>query len=202
MAYRDFKMETLNTKFSIVQASGRLFGELPHVAPSVWLTATLERNSHFPKTTEKAVSEYLINPILSEIVVLNSGKITLLSGEQLNADKLQNLNGEVDFMFLHIPYTVEVQSPVICITEAKLNQATEKSIPQAAAQMFGAQVFNKNHDKPTETMYGAVTDGEKWIFLKLQNLVLTIDTERYVTKKLDELLGVLHFIVQEQMKTV
>ena len=85
---------------------------------------------------------------------------------------------------------------------AKLNQATEKSTPQAAVQMFGAQVFNKNHDKPTETMYGAVTDGKKWIFLKLHNLVLTIDTERYVTKNLPKLLVVLDFIVKAQMKNV
>ncbi len=36
-----------------------------------------------------------------------------------------------------------MQAPLICITEAKLHEGLERAIPQAAAQMIGAQVFNK-----------------------------------------------------------
>jgi hypothetical protein len=64
-------------------------------------------------TTEKAVCEYLISPILTEIQLRNEG-IVLFSGEQLNVDKKLNLNGEIDFLFTKATNHLSIESPIFC----------------------------------------------------------------------------------------
>lgn len=198
MAYRDFKLSDLQQKFGIKQDKKRLFQKvIPPVPPSDWLVQTLERNNlSVPLTTEKAVSEAIILPILSEVLINNQDKISLFSGETLVGDKTAGLNGEIDFLFIKQARALEVYAPVINITEAKLNQALEKSIAQAAAQMLGAQLFNHKHNIPIENIYGTVTNGQTWIFLFLENNNLFVDTQqKFSTENLPELLGAFQLII-------
>jgi hypothetical protein len=190
MAYRDFKLNDLNVKFGIHQREAKLFHNIKLIQPSDWLFQTLERNQKkIRMTTEKAVSEAIIMPILSAVQENNEDELTLFSGENLLADKSVGLNGEVDFLFIKQPQAYEIYAPVINVTEAKLNKAIEKSIAQAAAQMVGARVFNQKNDNPIETIFGVVTNGDKWIFLKLEKELLLIDSDRYSSENLPELLG-------------
>jgi hypothetical protein len=190
MAYRDFKLNDLNVKFGIHQREAKLFQNIKLIQPSDWLFQTLERNQKkIRMTTEKAVSEAIIMPILSAVQENNEDELTLFSGENLLADKSVGLNGEVDFLFIKQPQAYEIYAPVINVTEAKLNKAIEKSIAQAAAQMVGARVFNQKNDNPIETIFGVVTNGDKWIFLKLEKELLLIDSDRYSSENLPELLG-------------
>jgi hypothetical protein len=190
MAYRDFKLNDLNVKFGIHQREAKLFQNIELIQPSDWLSQTLERNQKkIRMTTEKAVSEAIIMPILSAVQENNEDELTLFSGENLLADKSVGLNGEVDFLFIRQPQAYEIYAPVINVTEAKLNKAIEKSIAQAAAQMVGARVFNQKNDNPIETIFGVVTNGDKWIFLKLEKELLLIDSDRYSSENLPELLG-------------
>jgi hypothetical protein len=46
------------------------------------------------------------------------------------------------------------------VIEAKQGEL-EKAVPQAAAQMYGAQIFNNNHNRPVEINYGVVSDGRE-----------------------------------------
>ncbi len=195
MAYRDFKLSDLKVKFNLTQRSEKLFGIVPNVEPSETLLLIIERSRKMRITTEKAVSEAIIMPVLSEIQILNEDKLTLFSGENLLADRSLGLNGEVDFLIIREPQSYEVIAPIINVTEAKFNRAIENSIAQAAAQMMGARVFNQKHNCPYETIYGCITNGSDWLFLKLEGNVLFVDTDKYVTRNLSELLGILQNII-------
>jgi hypothetical protein len=198
MAYRDFKISDLEKKFGVkTQQVSFLPNPVIPVAPSAWLLQTLEiKRKAKPNTTEKAVSESIIDPILTEVTVRNADKITLFSGENLKADIKNGLNGEIDFMMVHKHEALELTEPVINITEAKLNQAIEKSLAQAGSQMIGARVFNANNGNPIQTIHGAVTNGKNWIFMKLEADNLYIDTEKdYSTSNLPEILGIFQVII-------
>ena len=196
MAYRDFKLEDLRAKFGIQNQETILFQNIISVEPSAWLAETLVRHvASIRKTTEKAVSEATISPILSEIQNRNKHKISLFSGENLNADRKSGLNGEVDFLFVLDPLAYELTSPIISITEAKLSKAIYNSFNQAIAQMIGAQLFNQKKNQPYTTIYGSVTNGFEWRFFKLEEKTLHIDETSYTTNNLPQLLGVLQFII-------
>ena len=196
MAYRDFKLADLEDKFGITQRQIKLFDTIEPIEPSPWLIETLrKKRKGIRATTEKAVSESTISAILTEVQELNEDKTTLFSGENLNADRAAGLNGEVDFIFVNRPDVFEIIAPVINIAEAKFNQAVEKSIGQAAAQMIGARVFNQKHKNPIETIFGCVTNANQWIFLKLEKTHLYIDTDEYSSRNIPELLGVFQKIV-------
>ncbi len=196
MAYRDFKTIDLQEKFGIVNAQTKLFPDIKHVEPSSLLVQILERNRQSTSLrTEKAVSEALIAPILMEVLEHNQKKVTLFSGENLVADKSLGLNGELDFLFLKAPYALDIAAPIINITEAKLDRALIKAMNQCAAQMIGAQLFNKTHKYEQNIIYGAVTDGYEWRFVRLEDKTLTLDKDQYNSANLPQLLGVLQTII-------
>jgi hypothetical protein len=196
MAYRDFKLDDLRTKFGITNQETILFDDVVPVEPSAWLKETLVRHvASIRKTTEKAVSEATISPILSEIQNRNKHKISLFSGENLNADRKNGLNGEVDFLFVLDPLAYELTSPIISITEAKLSKAIYNSFNQVIAQMIGAQLFNQKKNQPHDIIFGSVTNGFEWRFFKLEGKTLHIDETSYTTNNLPELLGVLQTII-------
>jgi hypothetical protein len=196
MAYRDFKTSDLKEKFGLTIKSALLFPKITNVDASSLLLQILERNKgNLRMITEKIVSEAIILPILLEIQVSNRPKISLFSGQILNIDKSKGLNGELDFLFVNQPDALELSTPIICITEAKLDSALEKAVNQAAAQMIAAQIFNEKDKQNIHVIHGAVSNGFQWLFLRLENNILTIDTEQYSVANLPQLLGVLQTIV-------
>ena len=130
---------------------------------------------------------------MTEIQLRNKG-IILFSGEQLNVDNSRNLNGEIDFLFTKTNNFLEIECPILCITQAKIG-LINKGIPQAAAQMYGVRLFNEREGKPTPITYGAVTDGKTWRFLKLKEQTLYTDLNIYYLYNLPLLLGVLQWII-------
>lgn len=79
------------------------------------------------------------------------------------------------------------------LVEAKLENLNA-GLGQCAAEMVAAQIFNQQTDKP---IYGCVTNGELWNFLKLVGLELTIDLEVYTLEPIERLLGILVYLARE-----
>jgi hypothetical protein len=196
MAYRDFTFSDLYTKFGIQQSRKKLFASIVPEKPSDLLLAYLDTASDAALSTEKAVSEALVYPILQEIRLKNRNELKLFSGENLLGDRAKGLNGECDFILSKSPKTLDLGSPIINITEAKQGDIENlKSQAQAAAQLLGARLFNQHHGSTVDTLYGACTSGFTWVFLKLEGNEIFIDTDRYSTSNLPQLLGVLQTII-------
>lgn len=197
MAYRDFTFEDLESKFGIKQTTKQLFTQkIVAVEPSAWLLESLKRASNSSLTTEKAISEAIVYPVLQEIKFNNSDTISLFSGENLNADKKNGLNGKCDFILTQVPQSIELRTPIFNVTEAKQGIADHpRSLAQTAAQMLGARTFSANHHKPLDTIYGVCTSGLVWIFLLLEGNTLFIDTDRYTTTNIPQLLGTIQKVV-------
>ena len=195
MAYRNFTLETLEQKFGIREMGIQLFEtkKVQRVEPSEKLKMDLEDANIITLSTEKAVSERLVAPILAEIGKRNDF-IQIFSGEIIVGDKKQGLNGEIDFIFSRTPWTLKPKNPLLCVTESKLG-LVDKGVDQAAAQMLGVRYFNQKHDYKDIAVHGVVTDGKSWRFLKLDGNNLFVDRTDYSTTDLSLLLGVLQEIM-------
>ena len=197
MAYRNFKFIDLETQFGIIQTTDSIFS-LPIVLiePTAHLLENIKIAEDSPLTTEKAVSEGLVYPILQEIRVRNRAFIELFSGENIDGDKTKGLNGECDYIIAKAPRAVELKAPILCVTEAKRGDIENpRSLSQAAAQLVGATYFNQKQGHATDVIFGACTSGFSWVFMKLEGKTLTIDTHRFSIRQLPELLGVLQNII-------
>ncbi len=63
--------------------------------------------------------------------------------------------------------TVTLQAPLFVVVEAK-KQDFDLDIDQCAAQMLGAKIFNTQKGSEVTSIYGCVTTGDDWIFLKME----------------------------------
>jgi type IV secretory pathway protease TraF len=59
------------------------------------------------------------------------------------------------------------------------------------AEMVAAQIFNDREGKPQPRIYGAVTIGNQWQFLMLEQKVLRVDNRFYDLEELPSILGIL-----------
>ena len=74
--------------------------------------------------------------------------------------------------------------------EAK-NESISSELGQCIATMIAARLFNQREGQPIDILYGAVTTGTDWKFLKLEGKTASIDINAYYIKELDKILGVL-----------
>ena len=172
-------------------------GEVIDLAPSLWLKQSLDFNLRRPMGTEKAKSELIITPILNELVIRNEERITFFSGYNFDVDKKKGLKGHVDFMLSHETQLPYIEAPTFCIVEAK-NDNLDNGIPQCIAEMFAAQLFNQRRSKPQEVIFGTVTSGLAWQFMKLTGNELVLDADIYYLNQLPHLIGILQIIVDTQ----
>lgn len=147
--------------------------------------------------TEKAKSENIVFPILLELVRRNQKFFTIYSGENLNID--DQLKGECDFILAKDIGSFDLDYPIIQIVEAKRGEI-ELGVPQCAAQMVGAKRFNEKNGIQLERMYGCVTNGNDWLFIRLEG-DLFIDRRVYFLNELNELRAVFQTII-DYYKTV
>jgi len=198
MSYSNFKnLDEVKQQFKIaVSSSGSLFAESPKVEISPMLAAILEENTSLALNinTEKARSELIISPVLVEARKLLKHQISLYSGIDFSVDEAQGLNGFCDFILSGSPDQVFLESPVLCVVEAK-NENIKSAYGQCAAEMIAAQLFNhrQQHD---DTVFGLVTTGSNWKFLKLEQQTLFIDYDEYLISQADKILGVLLHIMR------
>ncbi len=195
MAYGDYKnLAEFSKKFGIVNKVSLAVDSSKMLEPSDWLKDTLRRNRQLPIKSEKSRSELIVSPILMEMRERNNQFFTIYSGDNLNIDEENGLKGECDFILARDTGTFDVSAPIMQVVEAKKNDI-EIGIPQCAAQMLGAKIFNEREGNPTEIIYGCVTTGDDWLFMKLENKLLLIDSQKYYLGNLNQLLGVFQTII-------
>jgi hypothetical protein len=197
MAYGDFTLDQVRTAFAIqVVEQPDLFGTAPDLAPSDWLAALLKGGVPLARAvnTEKARSELIIAPVLAELRLRFPDRCSWFSGVELNADPARGLRGYCDFIVSRSAVQHLLDAPILLVAEAK-NADLATGYGQCAAGMVGAQVFNEQKGRPPGPIYGAVTTGETWAFLKLEATTLTLDMQAYPIDRLPKVLGILREMV-------
>ena len=195
MAYNKFTLQETVEKFGLhIQYVDTILEEIHPKPPSQWLIQTLRKG--LPRATrmrtEKARSELIIAPILLELQELRSKQMSFFSGVSFDVDKKQGLSGRCDFLICRDEEKSFITAPIIAIVEAK-NDNLEAGLGQCAAEMYAAQLFNQKKQSAIKSVYGVVTTGVIWQFLKLEGAVLFIERIEKTfdfEHNLDELLGI------------
>jgi len=189
MPYSDFKtINQAKASFELNTTLIDLFPQVELIEPSAYLKTTLKRNLTiaFDNDTKKARSELIIAPLLIEIRELFNRKVSLFSGREFNVDATQGLNGFCDYIVSASEFTLEIEAPVITIVEAK-NESTNAGLGQCIAEMVAAQRFNQARNRTISNIYGVVTTGRVWRFLKLSAQTVAIDNEELVIENKEDL---------------
>ena len=63
--------------------------------------------------------------------------------------------------------------------EAK-NDNLRSGLGQCIASMYAAQLFNQQSSTPIDAVFGVITTGSAWKFLRLQQAVVTLDLKEYL----------------------
>ena len=199
MAYSDFTLARLKSELGITVIEGvSLFGDVAGMEASPYLQEGLKRCERFVTlvNTEKVRSEFLIAPILGEILERSNQPSSLFSGTDFNVDPEQGLVGFCDFILSQSAEHVDIVAPVITIVEAK-NESIRSGLGQCIAEMVAAQLFNEQKGQLIPTIYGAVTTGSLWRFLTLEGTIAHIDRPEYFIGNLDKILGILMLPFQD-----
>jgi hypothetical protein len=195
VSYSQFKYDDLDALNINVERKRFLPDNIAEIEPSDWLKTTLKRNLNLPLASEKAKSEHIIAPILTEMVEINHQRFTYFSGYSFDVNKSLGLKGRCDFILSADPLAPRINAPVFSIVEAK-NDNLDVGIPQCIAQMYAARLFNQKRNRPISAIYGAVSFGFEWQFLCLPNdHTALLDPTIYYQIRLPQLLGVLQYIV-------
>jgi hypothetical protein len=193
MAYTDFSLTKFKKNFNItIKEEIDLFATVEPIEISEKLTNTLEETTELALAinTEKARSEMIITPILLEVRRKANYQISLFSGTDFNVDIERGLNGYCDFVISRSREQLTINAPVLIIVEAK-NENIKGGLGQCAAAMLAAQLFNEQEGNEIKTIYGAVTTGDIWKFLKLEGTDIFIDLNNYYIQELNKILGIL-----------
>lgn len=201
MAYSDFTLDQLRQKFGVENKRLPILQNCEPVAPSNFLIDSLNEVETLPIRSEKAKSEWIVVPILRELRSRNNNFFTIYSGDNLNADEANGLKGECDFILAKDIQSFDINYPIIQIVEAKKNDV-ELGVPQCAAQLIGAKIFNQKKDTNLNKIYGCVTTGNEWLFMVLEESEIKINTKVLFLNQIEQILGTFQCIIDFYKKVL
>lgn len=146
--------------------------------------------------TEKARSELIIAPVLIEIRKIFNKEISFFSGIELNIDRERDLTGFCDFIISQSSEQLFLNTPVITVVEAK-NDNIMSGLGQCAAEMIASRIFNEQEGTILSKIYGVVTSGNMWKFLKLKGNAIYIDLDDYSIKEISKIVGILCSMIEQ-----
>ncbi|BAY27199.1 hypothetical protein NIES2100_70210 [Calothrix sp. NIES-2100] len=199
MAYSDFRLADIIDTFGlIIHESSGMFAGVQEQECSDLLSTILKENVDLAVaiSSEKARSEMIISPILLEIRRKFNYEISFFSGVDFTVDSQRGLNGFCDFILSLSSEQLLVRIPVVVIVESK-NENLRFGLAQCIAEMVAAQLFNDKNQNKIKAIYGAVTIGTLWQFLKLEGNIVSIDLSEYYIKDIKKILGILYSAIAE-----
>jgi len=188
MAYNEFSLDLLKQRFGLQIDEGiDIFSDVPAVSVSDLLSETIREGVPLALaiSTEKARSELIITPILLEVRRQFGQRISFFSGVEFTVDPERGLKGTCDYLLSLSTEQLTIEAPVVAIVEAK-NENIKQGISQCIAELVAAQLFNRQRNNPIETIYGVVTTGSNWKFLRL-----TVDLTEYYIREVEKIVGIL-----------
>ncbi|MEB3192350.1 MAG: hypothetical protein VKL42_18565 [Snowella sp.] len=193
MSYSDFSLGSVKKAFQLQLIEKiDLFKETSDLSPSHLLNETIKENLPLAlaSNTEKSRSEMLITPILIDLRRQFTNRIGIFSGINFTVDPAQGLNGNCDFLISYSEELLLVTAPIITLVEAK-KEDLNGGLGQCIAEMIAAQRFNQQEGNEITEIYGVVTSGTVWKFLKLSENQVFLDLTEYYLGDLPKILGIL-----------
>ena len=193
MLYSDFSLRKVKQDFNLTIVEKNTFLDNIHPQePSSFLATFIEK--YLPLAlalnTEKARSEMLICPILLEVKEICASSISLFSGNDFTVDTSIGLSGVCDFLISLSSEQLFLEAPAVVVVEAK-KEDLNGGLGQCVAEMIAAQRFNETNNTPIPIIYGTVTTGDRWKFLKIENQTVTIGLIEYTVPPVEQILGIL-----------
>jgi len=194
MRFSDFTLESVSALLGITTQAADLFADAVPVAVPAWLVETLAKRTSLALISEKSRSEFIVVPILQATRDLSGGRLAIFSGQRLDVDAERGLSGECDFILALAPALPPLRAPLATVVEAKKNDI-EAGLGQCIAQMVAAREFNRAAGHASIPLYGCVTTGEVWQFLRLGEGVALIDNQRLYLDDVETILAAFQAIV-------
>ncbi|MDZ8109568.1 MAG: hypothetical protein RM338_28635 [Nostoc sp. DedQUE12a] len=201
MSYSDFTLDKVRKTFDLIISDKiDIFASIPPIECPPLLAEILQENIPLAlaSNTEKSRSEMIIAPILISIRKYLNNQISLFSGIDFSVDISQGLNGNCDFIISRSPELLILNAPVVTIVEAK-KENINAGLGQCVAEMLAAKLFNEREGNNIKTIYGTVTTGTIWKFLKLIGQVVEIDLGEHYISEIGKILGILSNILTEEV---
>ena len=200
MPYSDFNLKKVKSEFGLELVENQdLFSTVAEVEISDFLSGTLKQNIPIALaiSTEKASSELIIINIFLEIK--NQLQVSFFSGIDFTVDKERGLNGFCDFIISSSSEQLFLDAPIVTVVEAK-NEKIISGLGQCVAEMIAARIYNAREGKEMPCIYGAVTTGHAWKFLKLEANTAYIDIENYYIKNPRKVVGIFTYMIKKLAK--
>ncbi len=199
MPYSHFKnIASVKKAFGLSTVEGkRLLPQIPLIPPSQALVDYLEQTLPLASVgSEKARSELIISPVLIEVRKLLNQRVSIFSGADFTVDESVGLNGNCDFLISNSPEILSIEAPVIILVEAKKADIAS-GLGQCVAEMVAAQRFNHEQAHQIDSIYGVVTNGILWRFLRLCETTVAVDSIDYSVTPVDQILGILIWMIKQ-----
>ncbi|WP_446009989.1 hypothetical protein [Candidatus Electrothrix sp.] len=206
MAYSKFTLKDAKEKLGLqIVENEKIFSD-DNIKPapiSDYLQTTLAEFAPLALSinTEKSRSEWIIAPIMAELRRELKNTISLFSGFTFTVDEGKELDGKCDYIISLNPEQFYITAPVITIVEAKKENIVQ-GLGQCIATMYAADLYNKQEGTPIPCIYGCVTSGTTWKFMKFSDNTAYIDIDEYYLKEIESLMGILLTIVRSEQDAV
>jgi hypothetical protein len=198
MPYQNFTLETVARQFELKLVNLPFCESLQSVDPQSEFMTIFQQWFQLAQSAQsaKAKSELLVSPILAEVVQLTQKRVQLFSGREFDVDIDRDLDGVVDFLLSKSTTPYIVEAPIVMLVEAD-KEGLDLGWGECVAQMIAARKFNTSKDNEISVIYGSVTSGKLWQFLKLEGKNVTIDSHQYYVTPVERILGILKWMVDE-----
>jgi hypothetical protein len=193
MAYGDFDLKTVVQTFGLNEdQDADMFAAVEPLEPSEFLRTWLDEFAPLALgvNTERARSEFIIAPMLAETQRRSGHSVNVLPGVAFDVDKGRGLTGYCDYLVARSRKIYYVQGPILAVVEAKKEDIVA-GLGQCAAEMVAIRLFNDREGTPVPSVFGCVTSGSNWRFLKLEGSTLFIDQPEYYLHDAPKILGIL-----------
>jgi len=195
MAFRDHTFPEVEQELGLRLSDADLFSAVPPHPVRESIAEIVQEGVQLAlaNSTEKAKSEFIIAPVLLELRRLTKGRIALFSGVEWDVDAQRGLNGYCDFLLTRGGSEHVLRAPFVVIVEAK-NDLIRTGLGQCIAAMVAARVANERAGTPGP-IFGVVSTGAAWKFLRLDGDDLKLDRPEYFVDNLPKIMGILLAIV-------
>jgi hypothetical protein len=198
MAFSDYTLASAKRELGLnLIEDQRLFPVVEPAKISEFLQTALQKFVPLALAinSEKSRSEWIIAPILAEVREQLGHQISLFSGIKLSVEPGRGLEGYCDYLISQSPEQYYLTAPVVTIVEAKKENIND-GLGQCIATMVAAQIFNQRNATPVDAIFGAVTTGTNWRFLRLSGQDVILDLDEYSVREIETLVGLLRRMMQ------